>query len=250
MDRGEKKKTAFRFSLLNLLLVFYLTLLALLSPFFLLPGLIVRWLGNPDRGDRMINRVARWYSRLIFFLFGVRVKVKGLENIPSSRQLCLVSNHQGLADIPLIIAYVPITAGFIAKKELGRIPFLNLWLRAMKCVMIDRSSPRHARTAIAKAMENIRNGYPMVIFPEGTRSRSHAMGHFKPGSFKLITGSDCIALPITIDGTYKLIEETGKVTPSKIFLTIHPPVDVSQLPEAEKAKLHLRFENTIRSALG
>jgi 1-acyl-sn-glycerol-3-phosphate acyltransferase len=244
-----KRKIRFRFSILNILFVLYLAFLAILSPFLMIPGFLMQLAGKQKTADRLFNSIAKMFSKSVFSLFGVRVKVKGRENIPEQGNVCFVSNHQGLADIPLIIAYIPKTVGFIAKKELGNIPILNIWMRAMKCVLIDRLNARSAVNTINLAIENIKNGHAMVVFPEGTRSLSSEMGSFKPGSFKLVTGAGCKAVPVTISGTYKLIEATGKVTPTTVSLTIHPAIDVNELSKDEKAILSQRVENIVRSAL-
>lgn len=244
-----KPKVTFQFTLINVAFVTVLFILAVLSPFLMLPSFVLMIFGINKTADRMINAIAGFYSRFVFGLFGIKVEVKGKENIPKSGNVCFISNHQGLADIPLIVGYIPKTVGFIAKVELGKIPILNIWMRAMKCVLIDRLNARNAIVAINRAIENIQQGHPMVIFPEGTRSRSAEMGEFKPGSFKLVTGADCIAVPVTINGTYKIVESTGKITATALSLTIHPAINVSALSAGEKAKLSERVYEIVKSAL-
>ena len=244
-----KQKVTFKFTLINVAFVTVLFILAVISPFLMLPAFILMVFGIFKTADRIINAIAGFYSRFVFALFGVKVDVKGKENIPKSGNVCFISNHQGLADIPLIVGYIPKTVGFIAKVELGKIPVLNIWMRAMKCVLIDRVNARNAILAINRAIENIKQGHPMVIFPEGTRSRCAEIGQFKPGSFKLVTGSDCIAVPVTINGTYKIVETTGIITPSALSLTIHPAIDVSALSPEEKTKLSERVYEIVKSAL-
>ncbi len=245
----SKRKIRFRFAPRNILFVIYLAFLAVLSPFLMIPGFVMLLAGKQKTANRLFNFIAKMFSKSVFFLFGVRVMVKGRENIPDQGNICFVSNHQGLADIPLIIGYIPKTVGFIAKKELGKIPILNIWMRAMNCVLIDRLNARSAVNTINLAIENIKNGHAMVVFPEGTRSLSNEMGTFKPGSFKLVTGADCLVVPVTINGTYKLVEETGKINPSLVTLTIHPVIDVPGLSKEEKNGLSNRVENIVRSAL-
>ncbi|HPE35488.1 MAG TPA: lysophospholipid acyltransferase family protein [Bacteroidales bacterium] len=244
-----KQKVAFKFRLINVFFVVYVIFLAVLSPFLMIPAFVLHLLGSHKTADRLVNGIARIYAKNLFFTFGIKVKVKGIECVPKSGKVCFISNHQGLADIPLIVGYIPKTVGFIAKRELHSIPILNMWMRAMKCVLIDRTNARNAVAAINKAIENIKNGYPMVIFPEGTRSRSATMGKFKPGSFKLVTGSNCLAVPVSISGTYKLVEESGVITPGNLILTIHPAIDVASLTAEEKAKLSDSVENIIRAGV-
>lgn len=245
----NKQKVSFKFAPINIAFVTCLSLLAILSPFLMIPAFLLMLFGMRKNADRLINEIAGFYSRFVFTLFRIKVEVKGRENIPESGNICFISNHQGLADIPLIVGYIPKTVGFIAKEELKKIPVLNIWMKAMKCVLIDRTNARNAVIAINRAIENIQNGHPMVIFPEGTRSRGNEMGSFKPGSFKLVTGANCIAIPVTINGTFNIVETTGMITPARLTLTIHPPIDVSTLSQTEKSKLSEQVEGIVKSVL-
>jgi 1-acyl-sn-glycerol-3-phosphate acyltransferase len=239
----------FKFTLRNVIFVINLLILGLLTPIVLVPALLAYLVRAHKFADRYTNAMSSFYARQMLFVGGAKVKIHGLQNLPASNRLCFVSNHQGLADIPLIVGFIPKTIGFIAKKELGRVPFLNVWMRAMHCLLIDRKNIRQSLTIIERGSLQIQQGHPMVIFPEGTRSRSRRMGTFKPGAFKLVIGANAIAVPLTIDGTYKIVEATGKITPVTVQLTIHSPVDVSTLSEEQKKTLHSDFAQIIASAL-
>lgn len=239
----------FKLSHKNAFFVLYVTWLAFLTPLFLFPSLFIRLFGNKKKSDNYVNAIAQRYARHLFWVFKIRVIVKGAENIPKSNHVCFVSNHQGLADIPLIVGYVPKTVGFIAKKELGKIPFLNIWMKAMGCVLIDRTNIRNSLLTIENGIRQLKNGHPMVIFPEGTRSKSETMRPFKPGSFKLITGAESIAVPLTISGSYHVMETKGEISPATILLTIHPPIEVEKLSKDEKDQLHKTTWQTINSVL-
>lgn len=233
----------------NIFFVFYVFLMAILTPVVFLPAVFVYLFAGRRYSDRYINRAGTLYARHLFFVFRIKVNVHGLENLPKTDNICFVSNHQGLADIPLIVGFVPKTVGFIAKKELGRIPILNVWMKAMGCILIDRKDIRQSLTVIERGRRQIERGHPMVIFPEGTRSRSHRMGHFKPGAFKLVSGTDALVVPLTIDGTYKVLEATGKVTHNTVDLTIHLAIEMSMLNNAEKKALPERISAVIEKSL-
>jgi 1-acyl-sn-glycerol-3-phosphate acyltransferase len=239
----------FKLRLINIAFVTHVLLIALVSPFLLITAVPVYWFGGKKRSDNYIHILGAFLSRHLLFTFGIRVDVRGIKNLPKSNNLCFISNHQGLADIPIIVGYIPKTVGFIAKKELGRIPFLNIWMGALGCVLIDRKNLRNSLHTIEKGIHHIEKGHPMVIFPEGTRSRNASLGNFKPGSFKLVTGSNALAVPVSISGSYKIVEERGIITASKIKLTIHPAIDVSTLSETEKSNLHQKVKEIIISGL-
>jgi 1-acyl-sn-glycerol-3-phosphate acyltransferase len=236
---------AFKFRLINIAFVTHVFLIAIVSPFLLLTAIPVYVFGGKSCSDNYIHAIASFLSRHLLFTFGIRVDVRGIENLPTSNNICFICNHQGLADIPIFIGYIPKTIGFIAKKELGKIPFLNIWMSALGCVLIDRKNLRNSLHTIEKGILQIQKGHPMVIFPEGTRSRNANLGQFKPGSFKLVTGANALAVPVSISGSYKVVEERGILTSSKIKLTIHPAIDVSTLSETEKANLHQKVREII-----
>jgi 1-acyl-sn-glycerol-3-phosphate acyltransferase len=238
-----------KFTFRGTISLLYFFISVLISVLFMLPAFLLIPFGLRKAGYRYLNRLGKLYSRNLLFVFGARVNVQGIENLPETNNICLVSNHQGIMDILLITGYIPKTVGFVAKKELARIPVMNIWLKAMGCVLIDRKDPRKTMSTIQKALKQIQKGYAMVIFPEGTRSRSSRMGKFKPGSFKLALGANTFAVPVTINGTYKIFEETGAITPGEVSLTIHPAIEISTLSEEEKKQLHQTVENIVRSGL-
>ncbi|MEW5816040.1 MAG: lysophospholipid acyltransferase family protein, partial [Spirochaetota bacterium] len=136
-----------------------------------------------------------------------------------------------------------------AKKVVMFIPIINLWMKAMHCIFLDRRNIKKGHAAIEKGITLIRKGYPMLIFPEGTRSRNRGMGCFKKGSIKLALQSEALIVPLSVSGTYKVLEEHNRITPGKLRLVIHPPIDVKNLTEAEKKQLPETLEKIIRSGL-
>jgi len=198
---------------------------------------------------KYMSAIAYIWGRHSFWAAGVRVEVTGVENIPKEDNILFVSNHQGIADIPVILSFIPKPIGFIAKKELAIVPLINVWMLAFHCIFIDRGNIKSAHEVIEKGAENIRHGYPMAVFPEGTRSRGEKMGVFKRGSLKLALKSEAIIVPLTINGTYRLLEERGVITPGKVRLIIHPPVDVKKLSGEERKDLAQRLQKIIESGL-
>ena len=167
-----------------------------------IPAKLLMLLGMRRASERLLRFNGYLLSKGIVTSLGGRVTVIGKENIPlDERRICFVSNHQSYADIPLLVSYIPILAGFVAKQELTRIPILNSWMKALGCVFIDRSSARSSIKAIFDGVASIKAGHPLFIFPEGTRSKSREFGEFKAGSLKLATRAKAIIIPITIDGT-------------------------------------------------
>lgn len=227
---------------------FWLYMIVSLS--FYIPLLFMRIFKLKKIRRSYISYLTGTWGRNIVRAAGGKVTVTGLENIPNHNSICFVSNHQGGLDIPLIIGYISKTVGFIAKKELRYLPILGTWMKEVGCIFINRSSLRESIGVIKQGVENIKQGYPMVIFPEGTRSRSDKMKPFKSGSLKLAIRSKASIVPITIDGTYKLREEHGGlITPASVKLTVHPAIDAGSRGDDDTKKLAERLWNIINSAL-
>lgn len=205
-----------------------------------------------ETADRLARFTATMWARGMIAAAGGRVKVIGGNDIPSGVNVCFVSNHQGYFDIPLIVGFAPTdrTVGFIAKKELRRIPIMNWWMTAIHCLFIDRTNGRAAARTIQRGVDSIKSGYPLVIFPEGTRSRGGTMGAFRSGSLKLATRSNSVIVPLTVNGTPRLWEKTkSRFAITGISLTVHPPIDTTTLTKEEKNGLAARLREIIRSGL-
>lgn len=180
---------------------------------------------------------------------GTQVEVTGIENVPTDRSVVYIGNHQGIFDIPLLLGYIPYQKAFIAKIEILKVPMISDWMKLMKCVFLARKNPRQSIEAIHQGIENVKNGYSMVIFPEGTRSKGGPVKEFKPGSFKLAFQSSADIVPVTIDGTWKIYEEHKRIKPAKIKLTIHPVVKTEGLSKEELREIPAQVQKIVESAL-
>lgn len=201
-----------------------------------------------ERDALIKEKVAEW-TKLVIGLTGSTVEVRGIENIPQNGTFVMIGNHQGNMDIPLLLGYVPKSIAFISKIEILKVPILSDWMKYMQCVFIDRKDRRQSVEAMAEAVKTVERGYPLVIFPEGTRSRGGPVAEFKPGSFKLAYRSSALIVPFTIDGTWHLLEEKGQIKGAPVTLTIHPAVPTAGLGREEQAELPERIRQTVASAL-
>jgi len=186
------------------------------------------------------------WSRYCLFITGVKLSIKGLENVPKDNVYCVVANHQGMLDIPILMSVFPWTLGFIAKKELQFFPILNFWMMAVGCIFLDRKRPRDAVAVFEKGVKLLRSAHPMAIFPEGTRSKGAAVAAFKPGALKLVVKSQVPIIPVTIDGSSVL--EGGNKS-RNVFVTIHPKVEFSQIDGLETVNIAQKLREIIISAM-
>jgi 1-acyl-sn-glycerol-3-phosphate acyltransferase len=188
-----------------------------------------------------------FWSKLEVSFTGSKITVIGKENIPDKHDYCVVSNHQSMLDIPVIMAVIPSTIGFIAKKELAVLPIIGWWMQALGCALLDRSDRRQAIKVMETAAKRIKSGHPMVIFPEGTRSKGGPIIDFKQGALRLAISSGTRILPITLQDTYKVLEANNfMIKGAEITVTIHPPIELSELSEAEVKNLSVTLNETIK----
>lgn len=176
-----------------------------------------------------------------------KVEVYGIENIPKE-PLVFVGNHQAIFDAFAILPYIN-KGGFIAKKEISKIPLVNWWLKNVHSVFIDRKNIKEGIKAINQGVENIKKGYSMVIFPEGTRSLKSEMGEFKKGSLKLAVKSKAKIVPFTVDGTYRVLEVGNKVRGNTIKIMFHPSINMNEISKEEEKNLSEIVYNTIKTGL-
>lgn len=160
-----------------------------------------------------------YWARFVIFLTGSKIQVEGRDMIPGKLPFVILSNHQGFMDIPVLMAVFPYPLSFVAKKELLGVPLINLWLISLQCLTIDRKKPFKAHQKISERLSR-ENKNPLIIFPEGTRSRSPKEGIRKKGGINLVEKSGIPEIYVRINGTYKLWEEDGKIKPAKIEVKI------------------------------
>lgn len=180
----------------------------------------------------------------------INIELYGEENIPDDGPVLIVGNHQGYADI-LALYYVirKFQIGFVAKQEFSNVPIFKHSLNYTRSIFIERDNPREAIKALKQGTEMLKQGFSLVIFPEGTRSKSRKMGEFKPGSFKFAQRAGVPVLPVTIDGGYHLFEEDGTYHPCSIRVTVHPLVHFEDMNKHEQVAAEKDIEATIRKCL-
>jgi 1-acyl-sn-glycerol-3-phosphate acyltransferase len=155
--------------------------------------------GAVARSEDAAGRVMEWWGRGFIRLGGWRVRTEGLDRLPEGGGI-LVSNHQSLVDIPLLLAAFPREIKFLAKRELGQIPLFGKAMRYAGNLFIDRDDPRDAVHLMREAVRRIEKRQFIVVFPEGTRSPDGEIGEFKPGAFYIATKAGVPVLPVYIDG--------------------------------------------------
>jgi 1-acyl-sn-glycerol-3-phosphate acyltransferase len=197
---------------------------------------ILNHLGLQKPMNRVVYRIAQFWSLLLIRLTGCKLTVLGRENIPRKGGICFVSNHGSIFDIILLLAYTGRPIGFIAKKELAFIPFLNIWIVLIGGLFIDRNTVRRAVNTIHTGVKRIKAGGAMIIFPEGHRNRGRGLLPFRPGSFKLATQAEAPIVPVAITGSYEVFEKTRRVCAGPVKVIFGKPIITAELPPEERRK--------------
>lgn len=162
---------------------------------------------------------ARLWAKLLIMTSGSKVGVSGLRNVPKEGSLIFASNHQGALDILIHLAYLPRHFRFVAKSELFRIPFFGWYMSLAGYVPIEREVSASAHRTIGSVSDVLKKGDCILIFPEGTRSRTGELGPFKRGSLMAAFSSGASVVPVAISGSYQMM-------PKKSYLINTVPVSV------------------------
>jgi len=203
---------------------------------------------SPKEAEAYAYRRAQNIAKYVLKVTKTNMEVSGIENIP--KENCVfIANHQAIFDGFALLAYIDKPFGFIAKKEIQKIPLVNSWIKSIGSIYLNRESPRESIKTIQEGVEKINEGYSIMIFPEGTRSLKSKMNPFKKGSMKLAIKSKALIVPITIDGTYNVLEVGKKVTGNEIKMVIHKPINVNLLSKQEEQDLGEYVQNIIEQEL-
>lgn len=189
-----------------------------------------------------------WANYTVHKALNMNITVIGKENIPNV-PCCYIANHTGILDIPLLIDSIGNCIGFVAKKEMLKVPVLGYWMQKNNGVALDRENPREAIKTIREAAENIKNGYSMAIFPEGTRSKDGKIKEFKKGSFKLATMAKAPIVPVAIDGAYRGFEIDRKFKSIDITITFGEFIETANLSKEEEKGLMDKVRGIIANFL-
>ena len=219
--------------LVSLSLVLFLIFSIILFPVEWIVGKI-----SPRAKDISQRRSLQGYLQIFRFLSGVKTVVIGRENIPTDTPVLYVLNHRGIFDIILSYIQCPGPTGYIAKKQFEKIPLLSWWSRWLHGYFLDRDNIREGLKVILAAIDTVKSGVSIAIFPEGTRGRGPdetVMLPFHEGSFKIASKTGCPIVPVAISHTSALFEEhVPWIHSGTVVLEYLEPIWPDQLTKEEK----------------
>ncbi len=223
----------------------------------IIPALILRLFGFKHAADSIVF----WHTALIsntgLRIAGVRVHLSGdietiRKRVAQGEGFCFVSNHTSIIDILLMLGQLKARAGFVAKLELLFVPLINVMIAMTHSVFINRRNLRKSVKAVKKATQKIRQGHSMIIFPEGTRSKTGEVGTFHHGSFRMATESGACIVPVTVKGVRDSFEDRKHIFQRRdCYLHVGSPVPVPPQNDREAvSRLIKQVEEEIRETYG
>ena len=218
-----------------------ITIVVALSTIFLSPLL-------PN--SKLSYHPAKIWARLCCYLNFVRVKISGLEKLNLQQSYVFALNHQSIFDIFVVYGWLPFIFKWMMKAELRKVPLVGKACESAGHIFINRSNAMAAKHSLEKAEEQLKNGVSLVVFPEGTRTRTGEMGIFKRGAFRVATDLSLPIVPVTIRGSFdRLYRNTFHIIPGTIELIIHEPIDVAPFLPDHTAELIQKTWDEIHSVL-
>lgn len=231
----------------TVLVVLFVVLFLVLS----IPIMLVEWVigkFNQDLKDRSSLRIVQWAFRCVLFLSGTRITVIGEENVPKDEPVLYIGNHRSYFDVVITYARTPGLCGYISKKEIERIPLLNVWMRYLHCLFLDRDNIREGLTVILTAIDKVKAGISICVFPEGTRNGSEEdFLPFHGGSLKIAEKSGCAVVPMALNHTEDIFEaHVPWIHKTHIVLEYCKPIYPKDLPKEERKKLSELVVNKVK----
>ena len=226
-------RSLFVFDLLIYLYTSVLGTLSLLSSLF-------------DRDGRVQHGFARLWSWLILRTILCPVRVTGMERLDRAQPHVFAANHISALDIPLLYVYLPFQFRIMAKKELFRYPFMGWHLRRSGQIPVDAASAMASMRSLGRAVQSLKSGMPLVVFPEGGRSASGQIQPFMSGAFYIAIKAGVDVLPMAIVGSYEVLPMNSlHIRPGPLQLVIGDPISTADYGLRDMDVLAARVQKAV-----
>ena len=241
----------------TIITVLYILLFLILG----LPVLGIEWIiskFNKAHADMVQLRIVQWGLKCVAFISGVKLTVIGEENVPKDEPVLYIGNHRSFFDVVVTYARCPGLTGYIAKDGVNKVPIFRIWMKRLHCIFLKRDDMKEGLKVILKAIEYVKSGISICIFPEGTRNKDRdnptSLLPFKEGSFKIASKTGCKIVPMALIGTADILENHFPwIHSTDIKLIYGEPIDVSALDKDQQkhvgAYCQTVVEELIRSNL-
>lgn len=233
---------------LILVLTFLFLFLILSTPILLIEWIIGKF--NPKLKSTSSLAIVNWAFRIVLWLAGGRVTYIGEENIPKDTPVLYVGNHRSYFDVVMTYIRVPRPTGYIAKKEMLKIPILRRWMSNLHCLFLDRSNTRQGLEIVLQAIDKVKNGISICVFPEGTRNKEKdTFLPFHEGSMKIATKGKVPIVPISIVNAAGILEDHFPyMKKTKVVVEYCKPIYPDELSKEDQKNLGAYASQRIQEA--
>ena len=221
-----------------------------------IPILLIEWIigkFSPRTKEISSLRIVQGVFKFILWEAGTKVTIIGEENVPKDTPVLYIGNHRSYFDIVLTYSRCPIRTGYIAKKEMERYPLLSNWMKYLHCLFLDRKDIKQGLKTILAAIDKIKSGISICIFPEGTRNKNAddlELVPFHDGSFKIDSETGCAIIPMALNNTVEIFEaHMPKIKSTHVVLEYGKPIYVKDLPKEDQKHLGAYTQNIIHDML-
>ena len=188
--------------------------------------------------SRLIYFCGWIWSKLILYAAGARISVEGLENLDPRSNYVFISNHQSHIDVPALFSVIKNTVRFFTKKELFTIPIFGWAIKAVGMIKIDRSNHEQALKSMNTAVDTIKHGVSVVVFPEGTRGADGKLQTFKKGGFVIAIKGKIPVVPVSISGSGLIHKKhTLRISPGTVKIKFGQPIPTTGFTYESREKL-------------
>lgn len=204
-----------------------------------------------EREREYILKATNCWGNYLIKALEIDLAVTGKENLPDKGPVVFAANHQGFADIPVACAALnKFQLGFVARDSLAKVPLYGKWMAQIRGVFINRDDVRASLRAIDEGVELLKQGFSLMIFPEGTRGRGGPVTEFKKGSLRLATKPGVPVIPVSINGTYHIFEESGYIKNGvHVDLAIHQAIETKGMDRHAANNLAAEVEKIVKTGL-
>ncbi len=213
-------------------------LFLILYTIFTIPMCLVEWIAgkvNPSVRPVIAQVCVSRAFKIILFLSGVKLTVKGKENIIHDRAALYAYNHRGFFDILAGYTTAPMRTAYVSKKEIEKVPMISWWMKCMNCLFLDRENIREGMKTILEGIELLKNGTSVYIAPEGTRNHGEELLEFHEASFKMADKSKCPIVPVAINNTDEVLENhLPWIHSAHVIIEYCEPVYMDKMERDEK----------------
>ncbi len=202
---------------------------------------------NDDKARKASLAIVSWAFNVILFLGGIKRIVIGEDNVPKDEAVLYVSNHRSIFDIVVTYPRVPRRTGYIAKQESMKLPVISFWMVYLDCLFLDRSDIRKGLEMVLTAIDKVKNGISIFIYPEGTRNKTDKpLGEFHKGSFKIAQKSGCPIVPVVVNHTRDCFENHMPwIKKTTVVIEYCEPIRIKELEKEDQKNIDQYVKNII-----